>query len=227
MLLLVGCAGGTRPQPQPQPTGGGLTRLDLAVRAVSADRASVLAGVDAVQKAASSLDLTDEVCASGKGVAARTAYRAAEPLTRRARVALSALSRLVTGYRTSLRSLAQASVSVEGAARDALAAVVRDGQVEATAVERFRAEAAAVWPQYEQLGADADLWITRAVTPWYRTDQEAASAYAVLVGDTRPALEQARVRLGAAAAAVRVPSLTQSATLAAADQALAGLRGKA
>ena len=84
MLLLVGCAGGTRPQPQPQPTGGGLTRLDLAVRAVSADRASVLAGVDAVQKAASALDLTDEVCASGKGVAARTAYRAAEPLTRRA-----------------------------------------------------------------------------------------------------------------------------------------------
>jgi hypothetical protein len=193
---------------------------------VTANRGFVLAAVDSVQKAATALDRTDEICVTGKGVEARTAHRIALPLTQKARESLSVLNRLATGYRGALRALEEASPAVDGNARTALTAVVRDGQAEAAAVERFRATAAALWPHYERLDTDEDTWITRAVTPWYRTDQEAASAYAVLVGGARPALEQARRGLASAAATVRGPSTTQSATLAAADRALSGLRAK-
>ena len=201
-----------------------LARLDAAVRAVSANRGFLLASVDAVQKGASSLDATDQVCTTGEGVAARTSHRVSLPLTHQARVALTVLPRQVAAYRSSLVGLAAASPLVGGAARESLVNAVRDGQAEATAVEAFRAQAARVWPEYDHLDADEDTWITRAVTPWYRTPQEGAAAYAVLVDDHRAALDAARRSLGAAAEAVSGPSMAESVTLAAADKALAGFR---
>jgi hypothetical protein len=159
-------------------------------------------------------------------VAARTSFRKATPPARAASSALSRLPGLVSAYRGSLTSLGAASVAVDGAPRQALLRVVTVGTKEADAVAGFRPVAAAVWPQYLALLAAEDTWITRAVTPWYRTDREAADAYAILVEDRRPALNAARMRLGTAAAAARTPIAAQSATLAAADGALAAVRGK-
>lgn len=222
-MLLVGCSGGATRHQTPL---ADLSPLDAAVRAVSADRGFVLAALDAVQRGASALDATDQVCATGEGVAARSRHRASLPVTHAARVALAMLSARVVTYRQALDDLAAARSSVSASASVALDNVVRDGQAEASAAEVFRVEVVRVWPQYDQLDADEDTWIVRAVTPWYRTAKEGAAAYAVLVDGHRPALEAARARLMAAAAAVQGPSMTQSATLAAADKALAGYRAK-
>jgi hypothetical protein len=203
-----------------------LDRLDGAVRAVSADRKAALSAVDAVQVAATVLDATDQVCTTGRGVAARTQHEKAIPLAHQAQTAISRLPGLLATYRSSLTSLGAASVAVTGDARRALLRVVTVGQAEAQALEAFRAAAARAWPQYSALDAAEDTWITRAVTPWYRTDKEAADAYAVLVEDQRVALNAAREHLGAVAASVREPIAAQSATLTAADQALGSVRGK-
>ena len=184
----------------------------------------MLASVDAVQSAATALDRADATCATGQGVAARSAHLAALPLTHRAHVALARLDGQVAAYRRALVVLLGASSTVDGAGRAALRDVVRDGQSEAKAFGAFRVTATALWPAYDRLNDDEELWITRAVMPWYRTPQEGAAAYAVLVDDHRAALTTARSHLAAAAAAVAGPSAAQSASLAAADRALSGLR---
>ena len=224
-LLVAGCSSGA-PPPGAATTSGSLDRLDAAVRAVSADRREVLAAAAAVQAAAAALDAADEVCATGRGVAARAAHDRAVPLVRAAGTAFARLAAVVPSYQASLTSVGAASVAVQGAARQALLRVVTVGTDEADALERFRVVAVRAWPQYAALDAAEDTWIVRAVTPWYRTDQEAAAAYVVLVEDRRSALVAARTSLGDAAAALRAPISAQSSTLAAADQALASVRGK-
>jgi len=89
---------------------------------------------------------------------------------------------------------------------------------------RFRAAVAPLWPAYDALEGAEGTWSTRAVSGWYRSKDEAANAYAVMVSRNRPALEKARTGLGSAADAVSGPTRAQSATLASADQALASLR---
>jgi hypothetical protein len=180
--------------------------------------------VEAVQAAATALDATDQVCTTGQGVAARTSHRAGAAAVTRARAALRALPRLGAAYRTALASLEASRTAVTGPARTAIAAVVRDGQAEAAAVEAFRVAAGRLWPQYDALDHLETLWITRAVTPWYRSAKEGSDAYAVLVGDTRGFLVAARTQLAAASRALSGPTDTQTATLAAADRALAGVR---
>ncbi|MCU1588354.1 MAG: hypothetical protein JWN31_1847, partial [Frankiales bacterium] len=59
---------------------------------------------------------------------------------------------------------------------------------------------------------------------WYRTHQEGADAYAVLVSPQRTGLQAARTRLARAAATVSGPISAQSQTLRAANQALQSLR---
>ena len=195
--------------------------------AVNAQRAAVLAAVDAVQAAASAIDEVDAVCATGRGTAARDALRAAQPRAAKARTSLAALSGLTSRYRTALTRLGAESGTVTGAQRTAVEQVVRDGQAEAIAVQRFRTAVAGAWPVYEQLLAQEDTWVTRALVPWYRTEQEGASAYAVLVDGSRPALEQARDTVGGAAERAVDAAAVQSATLSAANTALASLRATA
>jgi hypothetical protein len=59
---------------------------------------------------------------------------------------------------------------------------------------------------------------------WYRDIQEAAGAYAVLVRDDRPGLEQARTLLERVDTARRPVSDAERTALAAANAALAPLR---
>lgn len=223
-MLLPACSTGPGRTPPPGP--GPLDRLDTAVRAVGSSRAAALGAVMAVQAGATALDATDQACTTGRGVAARTAYRQGAPRVARARAGLQDLSRLVASYRAALTSLAASRTAVSGRPRTALADAVRDGRAEADALERFRAATARLWPQYDALDGHASLWITRATASWYRTAREGAAAYAVLVTDTRRFLAAARTQLGAAAHALAAPSAAQTATLAAADTALGAVRGR-
>ena len=222
LLLTAACSGGGGARSRATP--GPLDRLDLAVRGLSTARNAALDAAESVQAGASALDATDAVCATGKGVAARTSYRAGAPAVRRARTAVKDLPGLVRSYRGALAALAGTRTAVSGRARAALDAVGRDGAAEADALAQFGTSAAQVWPRYDALDAQEALWIKRAVTPWYRSTQEGANAYAVLVGDDRKALVAARTALGSAAQQLSVPTATQSDTLAAADRALATVR---
>ena len=198
--------------------------LGAAVSQVSATRSPVLAAVDGVQQGAAAVDATDRICVTGQGVAARTTQQSGAAATLRARAALTNLPRLLASYQAALAELSIASRPLEGTARLAVMAVVRDGRAEATSVATFGAVAAQAWTRYDALDADTATWITRAVTPWYRDDGEAAAAYAVLVGGSRAGLEQARQALGTASSAVREPVAAQASTLRRADAALASLR---
>ncbi|MCU1586704.1 MAG: hypothetical protein JWN31_197, partial [Frankiales bacterium] len=123
VLLLVGCA--HHPQPGTA-TAGPIAQLDKAVAAVTATRGRLLDAVDANQEAAGRLDATDALCVAGNGPAARASFRASLPQTRAARLGRIALPAAITEYRRALASLKAASPAVSGAARSALADVVRD-----------------------------------------------------------------------------------------------------
>lgn len=207
-------------------TDGPLDRLDAVVRAVAADRKAVLGAVQAVQTGAMALDATDEVCLTGEGSAARTSHRKAVPLAKSAAARLKGLGANLAAYDGALTSLAAASVAVDGTARAALLRVVTNGKKEAAAVEVFRVRANGVWPQYAALDGFESLWITRAVTPWYRTAQEGSNAYQVMVEDQRPALNAARSKLGGVVDSVGPPISLQSSTLSAADKALEAVRAR-
>ena len=205
-------------------TSGPLDRLDAVVRAVAADRRAVLDTVAAVESAASALDATDAVCLTGRGVAARTEHRKAAPLAARAAARMRVLTGALAAYRASLVSLAAASVAVSGAPRAALARAVTTGRQEIAAVTAFGKAVAGVWPQFVELDSLESTWITRAVTPWYRSEKEARDAYIVLVEDQRPALNAARGRLGEAVTALQGRVAAQTRALADADRALTGTR---
>ena len=219
LALLAGCSGGTDPQP-PAVGPNPLAPLTAAISNVNAQRLQVLGAVDAVQRAATALDDVDAVCSTGQGPEARDALRKAKPLVEEARRQLVGLPAATARYRGGLGALGRQRVLVSGDGRAGVQAVVRDGRAEADAVARFQTTVTSLWPAYEQLLQLEDTWVTRAVTPWYRSDQEAAAAYTVLVDDSRARLEAARDQLAAVATAAVAASSTQSATLQAANSAL-------
>jgi len=203
--------------------GNRLAALNSAVQAVSNARTALIADISAVQAAASALDDADGVCATGKGLAARSSHRTAGSAVGAAEGALKKLPADVTSYTGALGRL-DAAAGTAPPAQEALRQAVADGRAEAEAARRFRTAAAAAWPRYARLDEDESTWITRALTPWYRTDAEGASAYAVLVSGTRPALEVARSALSTASGQAVQASAATSTALVAADQALSGLR---
>jgi hypothetical protein len=219
--LLSGCQGKAN-----SPPDDGRAALSTAVTSVSTARGALINAVQAVESGATAVDATDALCAKGRGIAARASQRSGAPAVSTAKAAARNLPTLVTNYRASLSSLDRASKAVSGPALAALKAVVRDGEAEATAVAQFAEVVRTAWQQYAALDGQEQLWIKRAVTPWYRTDQEGANAYAVLVGPGRRFVEVARTQLVQASAAVRTPTEVTAATLRAADKALAAERAK-
>ena len=225
-LLLVGVAllaGCTAQQKRP-PGPPSLQPLNLAVTGVTTARSALLDAVDATQAGARALDATDAICAQGHGVAARTSQREGAGAVSRAGSAVRNLPTLVANYRASLTALGKARTAVTGAPAQALAQVVTAGQTEAAAVAAFEQVVVSAWQQYVSLDGQERLWIKRAVTPWYRNDKEGADAYAVLVTPGRHFLGIARTQLTQASEAVRGPMEATSASFAAADRALSGLR---
>jgi hypothetical protein len=201
-----------------------LRRLDAAVAGLSVARRPLLSEVDALQAAASALDAVDAVCATGAGVRAQAAYRIARPKVSAARTVLTDLPMGVTAYEKALAVLAGELDAGSTPVRTALSAVVRDGRAEAAGISRFRTSVGLLWPSYDLLASQEQTWITRAVTPWYRSGSEAASAYAILTSHGRTELTTARAALATAAHLLNVPSAVQSATLQAADQVLSQQR---
>lgn len=223
VAALTGCSGSSG---LPSRGGAEVQRLDAAVAGLSAARRPLLADVDAVQSAATALDEVDAVCATGDGVKARTAYRAARPKALAARQALSDLAVGVGRYERALSTLSGELDAGSDTVRTALTAVVRDGRKEASALGSFRTSVSLLWPSYDLLASQEQTWITRAVTPWYRSPSEGAAAYAILTSHGRSQLTDARDSLATAANVLNGPSAAQSSTLQAADQVLAQQRTK-
>lgn len=221
--MLTGCSRTTAARQGPSAGGNTLAPLNAAVRSVNEARTALVSDLSAVQRAASALDATDEACATGSGSAARDAHRSAGPAVQAAPTAIAHLAADVTAYTAALNGL-EAAQTAAPAARGALSQAVASGHSEAAATTRFQAAAAAAWPQYAQLDRDESTWITRALTPWYRSASEGANAYAVLVGDTRAALDAARADLAAASERSVAASAATSSALRAADAALSTLR---
>ena len=212
-------AGYVTPTPIQQ-GGGSSVRGDAAVRAVGSTRNAVVRGVGAVQAAAAALDAVDAVCAKGEGVPARRVLRNAEVPVDQARAALRTLPTQLSAYAAALAALEPVARTLVPAEGQALAGVTSSGRTEVAAGRAFIREASSAWPAYARLARDEATWVHRAVTPWYRTRTEGASAYVVLISDRRPALAQARARLAAAAAALQPVMLAQQKVLDAADRVL-------
>jgi hypothetical protein len=219
VALVAGCTSQHKRSGPPS-----LQPLNLAVTGVTTARSALLDAVEATQAGARALDATDASCARGHGVAARTSQREGASAVDRAGSAVRNLPTLIANYRASLTALGKARTAVTGAPAAALAKVVTAGQTEAAAVSAFERIVASAWQQYVSLDGQERLWIKRAVTPWYRTDKEGADAYAVLVSPGRRFLGIARTQLTQASEAVRGPMEATSASFAAADRALSGLR---
>lgn len=135
-----------------------------------------------------------------------------------------AIAARTAGYLTALQALQQAGAELPAPATDVLASVAAAGEAEAAAVESFGASAREAWPVYAALDRAQALWLERTSAGWYRSDDEAADAYAVLVRPQRNALSAARTALRQADAARRPATERQRQALAAADEALGSLR---
>ena len=190
-------------------------------------RKQVLASTGAIVAGATALDAADDACASGsrtKALAARPPARAAGG---KVRTALAGLPLRVKAYTTAAAELAaatKAATSLDDPQRAAMDEVVAGGRAEAMAADAFRVAGKTAWPSYDVLNDVQSLWLDRVLAGWYRDQQEAANAYAVLGADNRPKLERARTLLQRVDAARRPVSERERAALARADTALAPLR---
>jgi len=201
-----------------------LSRLGETVAAVDRGRTELLAGPAAVITAATALDEADEASATGARAAARAARDPARSAVPAAAAAVAALPEQVAAYQAALGALSAAAAPLEPAQQAALGEVVAAGQGEADAVEAFGVAAGRAWPAYTALDKAQSSWLERATAGWYRSESEAADAYAVFVRPQRAALDSARAALGAADAARRLATDRQREALTAADAALAPLR---
>jgi len=205
----------------------GLSRLSSAITGFDRARRAVLAATGDVVTAAEALDAADEACAAGALTAASTARTAARAALPRGRIALAGLPIRLAGYTAALTRLAEAeraATRLGPAQRSALDAVVTGGQAENDAAEAFGVAGRTAWPAYAALDAAQSTWLDRRLAGWYRDQQEAADAYAVLVRDGRPALERARTLLARVDRARQPISERERAAVDAADAALAPLR---
>lgn len=209
------------------PADDGLADLDAAVATVDRSRTAVLDVPTTAVPVLMAFDDADAAAARGDRAAATSARAAAGTGRVAAEQALAGLDDRVAEYRAALAELddaAQAARPLDGEQRTALATVAAGGKNEAAAVEASAAAVRAAWPAYDDLAAALDTWLERARAGWYRTTQESAGGYAVLVAPGRPALEHARVALTEAERRRTVEVDAQSARLADADAALASLR---
>ncbi len=234
LLSALGSAGGcaqegTRrtdltPEERPAGPAQSLQRLDAAVAEVNRTRAELLRAPAAVVAAATALDAADSASATGARSAARTARATARTAVPPAEATLAATAQQAARYRAALQVLQQAGTALPAPAQDALGPVVAAGEGEAAALESFGTSAGRAWPAYAALDKAQALWLERAGAGWYRSDDEAADAYAVLVRPQRAALSAARTALREADAARRPATERQRQALAAADEALGSLR---
>ena len=211
------------PQERPADSTASLVRLDAAVAEVNRTRTDLLRAPAAVTAAATALDAADEAAASGARSSARSARATVREAIPPAETALAATAQRAADYRSALQALQQAGAQVP-ASEDALAAVATAGEVEAAALGSFGHSARKLWPAYTALDKAQALWLERASAGWYRSDDEAADAYAVLVRPQRADLAAARTALREADAAWRPATERQRQALAAADSALDSLR---
>lgn len=201
-----------------------LVGLDSAVAEINRTRSDLLKGAAAVTAAATALDAADEASASGARDRARTARATVRSSVPAAEAAIAAGQQRAADYRAALQALQQARSALPPDVMQALAAVSAAGEAEAAALEDFGASARRAWPAYAALDDVQARWLERVGAGWYRSEDEAADAYAVLVRPQREALIAARKTLRRADEARRPATERLRQALASADAELEPLR---
>lgn len=223
---LVGCNGdGAGPAPTTASAGPSLDDLGAAIDLVNDGRATVLERVRAVIGGLERRDAVDAVAADGDRTAARQLDEAADVVYARTAPALNDVGLAIEAFQSGLDDLARAAVSgeLDTAQRRLLGTVVAEGRAEISRTRALAAAVRAALPTYDLLGADLDEWLRRARAGWYRTQREAADAYAVLTADVRDALLAGREGVNVADAA-RVDAVVRTTrALQVARRALAPL----
>lgn len=227
-LLLLGCNGPSGPRGVlTGPAQQEAARLDTAVADLDAARAALLAAPDAVVAAATALDAADAVSETGDHDQARQARTAARPAVTRVAGAFATIENQVEAYRSTLRTLQEASAPLEQRQRQALMAATTAGEQEAAALAAFLEQARAAWPGYAALDRVQSTWLDRASAGWYRTTAEAAGGYVVLRLPVQQELDADRATLARADRARRPATQRMRTALAEANRALDLLRAPA
>lgn len=227
-LLLVGLLGacsagpGARTDDVGNQAGAGVTlvpsaslqALDAAIGSLSAARGALLADASTTTAGAAALDAVDAAAASGSAEDTRVALAAVPPGSGEA---AARLTDRVTAYARSLVGVEDASMdpALPAELREALTALVPAGRAEVATAARLAAVTGVGrrWEPYVELAAAADTWLVRRSAGWYRDQQEAAAAYAVLTAAPRPALTTLRRDLAEADAAQAEASATAGAAV--------------
>ncbi|HVE63662.1 MAG TPA: hypothetical protein VNB94_07670 [Mycobacteriales bacterium] len=201
MALVSGCSRDTSgPPPSPPPVDGSLDRLADAIELVNDGRASVLERVTAVLVGLQRRDAVDALAAAGDRQGAQQQDGPADVALGRSAPALNDVGIALEAFVQGLDDLAAAAVTdeLDATQRRLVESVVTVGRAEVSTTRALAAAVRTALPAYADLGVQLDEWLRRARAGWYRTREEAANAYAVLVAPGRPRLEAARVAVTSA-----------------------------
>jgi len=213
-LLAVGCSRGAAPGPAPPaPVDVSLDRLADAIDLVNDGRATVLERVGVVILGLERRDALDALAAVGDSSGARQLDEPADAAFARSAPAVNDVGIAVEAFQKGLDDLATAALTreLDTSQRRFLGTVVAEGRREISVTRSLANAVRVALPVYGELGAQIDEWLRRARAGWYRSQTEAANAYAVLVGGVRSRLDAAQTAVTTADGA-RVAAVTRTTT---------------
>jgi len=226
VLGMAACSRGADPVPAPaDPTSSSLDALSAATDLVNQGRATALERARKVTEGLERRDAVDGLASAGDRSAVRSADDAADTAITMALGALDDLGPALAAYQRGIDDLGRAATSSDLSTeqRRLIGTVVAAVRAEISATRDLASAVRAGVPAYTALAGHLDEWIRRARAGWYRNETEAANAYAVLVGDTRAALDRVRAAVARADEARAAAGERTTEALRAARAALAPL----
>jgi hypothetical protein len=218
--LTGGCTAGSSP-PSSSVTPTAQRPIDRAVEAVNASGRRIDLAMNRLVVAANGVDADDRAAGGGRWMALLQ-RSAVDPAV--VDQLVSALPATVRAYQGALDRLDAALAPSEISARESAAVrqVLIVGRARADADESFVRSSEVAWPVYAMFAGRQALWFDRASTGWYRSQPEAAAAYAVIAQPIRQAVDRASRVFAAADRARRDATAEFAATLAAVRPLLEG-----
>ena len=210
------CTGGSIAPSSSAPPTAPVTRrpIDRAVEAVNATGRRIDLAMNRLVIAANGVDAADRAASGGRWMALLQ-RRSVDPAAVDHLVA--ALPATVRAYQAALDRLDTALAPSGISAREtgAVRQVLIVGRARADADESFVRSSEVAWPVYAMFAGLQALWFDRASTGWYRSQTEAAAAYAVVAQPIRQAVDRSSRVFAAADRARRDATAEFAATLAA------------
>lgn len=224
-MVLAGCgarSGAARPGAG---TSNPLARFSAAIAATNTTRAAVLTALANADTAVADADTVDDEALAGNRAAARPTVARAVTEVHAAAAAAAGTQAAATSYGSALTELAAAAATahLDVTQRQAVAAVVRAGHDEQSALLVAAEAYTAVLPTYDAVVTVEQTWYDHANAGWFATAQESGGAYQVARLPYAPRLQQAQSALSAAEARRQAASGPMQSALERARAALATL----